>query len=75
MTDPEKIEAMTLIDRLRHNEGDSVTIHNDNPEFGGANSAISVERFFGPEAGGEDRTFAGDSVLDCLRQAAKGFLP
>ena len=52
------------IEKLRANEGDSIAIPNDNADFGGPNTLITVYAEFGPAT-----RFYGDSLLDCLEQA------
>jgi hypothetical protein len=59
-------EIVALINALRKDEGDSVTIHSDNADFGGPNSLIYLTNIRG-----DNVQITGDSVLDCLRKALK----
>jgi len=63
-------EAYRLIDELRSDEGDSVTIHSDNPGDGNdlPNCCISVAASW---TDWEQRDFRADTVLKALRLAAK----
>lgn len=63
---PEPNEALTLINALRAEEGDSVTLCADNADFGGPNAVIEC---FGSWTGWETRRIPGNSLLDCLRLA------
>jgi hypothetical protein len=61
-------ETLVLIDKLRAEEGDSVTIGCDNPDFNGQpNCHVTC---CGGWTGWEDERFTGDTVLECLRAAA-----
>jgi predicted DNA-binding transcriptional regulator YafY len=60
------VEIVRLVDELRSDEGDSVTIINDNPDFHGPSCAIECN---GEWCGWQDKRFTGDTVLDCLRNA------
>ena len=63
-----EVEMMRLIDFLRSQEGDEVTICCDNPDFNGQpNCAVICN---GDWTGWEDRRFAADTVLDALSMAA-----
>src|SRR6185437_9620991 len=63
-----EVEMMRLIDLLRSQEGDEVTICCDNPDFNGQpNCAVICN---GDWTGWEDRRFAADTVLDALSMAA-----
>ena len=64
------VEAMRLIDLLRSQEGDCVTIACDNPDFTGPNSAIDCN---GAWTDWNDRRFTGDNLLAALRAAAQTF--
>lgn len=59
---------VTLVQKLTEDEGDTVTIINDNPDFGGPNSCIETTKAFGPE-----QSHYGDSVMDCLRDAIRNY--
>lgn len=56
------------IDELRSEEGSSVTIVNDNPDFGGPNSMIYVCAEF---TGYKDKAFTGDNLQECLMKAVQ----
>lgn len=57
-------EIVRLIEELRKDEGDSVTILCDNPDFNGQpNSAVICN---GDWTSYEDRRFAADTILDAL---------
>lgn len=58
----------TAIDALRRDEGDSVLLAADNPDFDGPNSVVSV---CGAWCGFQERTFFGDSPADALAKAVK----
>lgn len=60
------LETVGLIDALRDDEGNAVTISCDNPE-GPPNNAIEVTADW---TDWEPRRFEGDNVLDALRAAA-----
>lgn len=53
-----------LIDELRAEEGESVTIHSDNPDFEGPNSCIEITDIIG-----STENFHSETVLDCLEVA------
>lgn len=57
-----------MIDALRADEGDTVAIHNDNPDFGGPNNVISVSWDFGKSV---EHYITGTSLLDCLTKAIR----
>jgi hypothetical protein len=59
------VEAWSIIDQLRANEGDSIEICYDNPDFGGPNCVIVVRNSWDVDG----QNFYGDTVLDCLRAA------
>jgi len=56
------------IDFLRRDEGDSVEIVCDNPEFSGPSSAVIVS---GEWCGYHGRRFDGESVAEALAKAVK----
>lgn len=60
----EAIEAWSIVEQLREQEGDSVEIVHESPDFGTPNSCIVWTTNFTQE-----HRFFGDSVLDCLRHA------
>lgn len=64
-TIPEALEALTLLEEMRAEEGNSITIFCDNPDFGGDNAGVDASWDYGemPER------FSGDTVLECLRNA------
>ena len=63
---------LALIEALRADEGSSVTILCDNPDFNGQpNCAIEVN---GDWTDWKDRRFTGDTVLDCLQKAHTAML-
>ena len=66
MNDIEAIQCMKLIDALRADEADSVTIGCDNPDFQGPNNYIECD---GEWTQWRPRRFTGDSVLECLQKA------
>lgn len=72
----EAIACMMLIDLMcDHEEGLSITLTGDNPDFIGPNSVVEVEGTWpSPDARGFHgwhlRHFEGTSRLDCLRAAA-----
>ena len=57
-------KIVNFIHQLTQDEGDSVTITNPNPDFGGPNTGIIVVRDFGP-----DVRYFGETVLECLEKA------
>lgn len=62
-----EVELIRLIDLLRSQEGDSVTILCDNPDFNmGANNAVECN---GDWTGWKDQRFEGESLLDALSAA------
>lgn len=61
----EALEALTILEVMRQEEGVSVVFFNDNPDFGGSNAAIEVCWDFVEMP----TRFSGDSVLECLRAA------
>ena len=75
MNDREATKALhrvELEDYLRKDEGDSLTLVCDNPDFGGPNNRIIC---CGDWTKWEDRTFDGESLIDALEKAvaaAKG---
>jgi hypothetical protein len=67
MTHDEKIDAWNLVETLRANEGHSVTLICDNPDFNGQpNCAVDV---CGDWTDWGQRRFTGDTILDALRDA------
>lgn len=70
----EAVEMIRLIDLLRAEEGEAVTIYNDNPDFGGPNCRIDCQGAWVDALPLQNqwhpvKAFFGDTVLDCLRQA------
>lgn len=63
-------EAMGNIDRLRDDEGDSVTILCDNPGDFDMSYNVAID-CNGGWTGWIDRRFTGQNVADCLRQAVE----
>jgi hypothetical protein len=65
------LRTVALIDAIRADEGNTVTLICSNPDFNGQpNEAIKVSTFWKNDSGlWGDRRFAGDTVLDCLRTA------
>lgn len=62
----EAIEALTILEAMRQNEGVSIILLCDNPDFGGGpNSIIEVAWDFCELP----KQFSGDTVLECLRAA------
>lgn len=62
-----EIEIFRLIELLRSEEGDCVTIFCDNPDFNmGANNAVECNGFW---TNWEHRRFEGESLLDALSAA------
>lgn len=66
MTDIEAIHCMKLIDALRADEADSVTIGCDNPDFEGPDHYIECD---GEWLQFTPSRFTGDSILECLQKA------
>lgn len=67
-----QVEAMTILEQLRADEGNCVTFVCDNPDFNGQpNCAIEVCAEWTAWA---PRRFSADTVLDCLRLAAASAL-
>lgn len=66
MTDIEAIHCMKLIDALRADECDSVTIGSDNPDFEGPDNYIECD---GEWLQFTPSRFTGDSILECLQKA------
>jgi len=64
--------SMTLIDQLRFEEGSSVTIFSDNPDFG-ADHTNKVE-VISEWTGWEVKIFTGESVFECLDKAFNAML-
>lgn len=62
------VSEMTLIHELRADEGDTVAILCDNPDFGSPSNAVECN---GAWTGYGDRRFEGDSLLAALRMAAE----
>lgn len=67
----EKIECLRLIDELRADEGNSVSILCPNPDFNGQpDHAVEVSAFWHDNLDSwQTRRFSGDTLLDCLRKA------
>jgi hypothetical protein len=65
---PER-EIVALIDQLRSNEGDSVTILCDNPDFNGLPDRVIVVN--GAWTNWQDRRFGADTLVQALRAAVK----
>lgn len=62
-----EVELIRLINLLRSEEGDSVTILCDNPDFNlGANNAVECN---GSWTDWKDQRFEGESLLDALSAA------
>lgn len=61
------LAAMALIETLRADEADSVTIFADNADFGGPNSAVEC---CGGWTGWLDQRFVGDNLLEALVAAS-----
>lgn len=61
-------ETLRLMDILRSQEADSVTLCSDNPDFNGQPNCLVICN--GDWTGWEDRRFQADTVLDALRAAA-----
>lgn len=59
-----------LVEQLRCSEGHSVEIIHDNAEFGGPNCAIRTTTNHGEDY----ETFFGETVDDCLEDAARAAL-
>ncbi len=59
-------ELIDLLNRLLSNEGDTLTLAADNADFDGHNSIVEAAHDFGPP-----RAFAGESVIQCLRDAVE----
>lgn len=64
------VEEMRLIKALTADEGNSVVIHHPNPDFDGPNYAIDYEKAFDFEG-----RYGGETLLECLQQAAREHLP
>lgn len=62
----DRLSVLNYIDALRKDEGNSVTILCDNPDFGGPASAVEV---CGDWTDWKDRRFAGDTLLSALERA------
>lgn len=63
------VDQMKLVDTLRSDEGNSVTILCDNPE-GPPNNAVEVQ---GAWTEWEDRRFDGETLLEALTKAAEAY--
>jgi hypothetical protein len=59
------VEAIEL---LRQEEGDMITIVNDNPDFYGTNSLVFYANIYKEAV---DQSFDGDNLLECLEKAVK----
>lgn len=66
MTNEQAIEAVAIIDELLAEECSSVTLFNDDPYFGGPDSAIEVVAEW---TDWTPRRFTGDNMLGALRAA------
>lgn len=63
------LQIIIDINTLREEEGNSVTLMNDNPDFNGQpNCAIECE---GDWTGWVQRRFTGETIADCLRAAVE----
>lgn len=63
------LETLKLIDKLRDGEGDTLLIHSDNADFNSLpNCSISINAWWTKFT---EIVFAGDTLLECLRAAAK----
>lgn len=60
------VRVWTAIEQLRHDEGNSIEIFCDNPEYTGPNSGVV---WVSAETGWEPTSFDGDSVIDALEKA------
>lgn len=61
-------ETLRLMDILRSQEADTVTLCSDNPDFNGQPNCLVICN--GDWTGWEDRRFQADTMLDALRAAA-----
>jgi hypothetical protein len=62
------VEIFRLIEILRSQEADSVTINADNADFFGPNSVVECN---GDWTNWEDKRFSGDNLLGALEAAAE----
>lgn len=60
------LRYVELVERLRSEEYDAVTLECDNPDFGGPACAISC---CGAWTDYEPRCFNGETILECLEAA------
>lgn len=61
----EAIEALELLEHLRQDEGNMVSLICDNPDFGGGpNAIVEMSLIFGEQF---PQRMSGDTVLECLR--------
>lgn len=63
-------DCMAAINTLRLNEGNSVTLICDNPDFGGPNNAIECS---GDWTNWQTKRFTGDRLLTSLQSALKAY--
>lgn len=63
-------DCMAAINTLRMNEGNSVTLICDNPDFGGPNNAIECS---GDWTNWQTKRFTGDRLLTSLQSALKAY--
>ena len=66
MTGREALRILSMINKLREDEGSSVTIVCDNPEFSGPACQIQV---FGDWTNWVDQHIYGESIAECLKKA------
>ena len=64
------MECWQMVEAMRADEGNMVTLCNDNPEFGGINSKVIVSNEY---TDWEDKEYTGDSVHHALTNAIKDF--
>lgn len=64
-----KVAQVNLQEELTNEEGDILTIYHPNPDFMGHNYMIDYGRNFGAI----ERTYYGESILDCLKQTKSEF--
>jgi hypothetical protein len=62
-------ETLFLIERLREEEGSSVTFFSDNADFNGQPNCLVI--CYGSFTGWDEKRFTGDTILECLRHADK----
>lgn len=61
----EAIEALGILERLRQDEGTTIELFCDNPDFGGPNAGVYVSHDFSEIS----THYSGETVLDALRSA------